>query len=273
VSPKGHTTFTLASPNSCWYVDLTGSGNETISHLSEPGGSRSITLMWAAFDGPPQICRFWGKGRVFLIDSPGFDALVPPGDERRLPGTRAIIWCVGEAPFGAVLTLGRIDFHAVGTSCGFSIPKFDYAGERDQLLKFMERKEANDENGKAHEGMRSCWAQVRVPCMPRRGRPHLTHRQKNSLSVDDLAGPGQTSAATSSIRCRTRRRRAQYRRPLSFDACLSQTHRRRRHPPFDPLTSAARPRYALRRHLPRPRSRFGRLVRTDTGLSSLSLAR
>lgn len=44
-----------------WYMDLTGSGIETTSHLHEPGNGR-ITVMFMAFDGPPRILRIYGKG-------------------------------------------------------------------------------------------------------------------------------------------------------------------------------------------------------------------
>jgi hypothetical protein len=44
-----------------WYMDLTGSGIETTSHLHEPGNGR-ITVMFNAFSGPPRILRIFGKG-------------------------------------------------------------------------------------------------------------------------------------------------------------------------------------------------------------------
>jgi hypothetical protein len=47
-----------------WYMDLTGSGIETTSHLHEPGNGR-ITVMLNAFEGPPRIVRIYGKGRFF----------------------------------------------------------------------------------------------------------------------------------------------------------------------------------------------------------------
>lgn len=42
-------------------MDLTGSGNETISHLLEPNNGR-ITILLNAFEGPPKIVRLWGHG-------------------------------------------------------------------------------------------------------------------------------------------------------------------------------------------------------------------
>ena len=44
-------------------MDLSGSGNETISHLHEPNNGR-ITIMFNAFDGPPKIVRLWGIGSL-----------------------------------------------------------------------------------------------------------------------------------------------------------------------------------------------------------------
>jgi len=71
--------------------------------------------VFSAFSGPPRILRLFGTGRVYERDSPAFDALLPVGDERRLPGARAIIW---------------LDVERVGTSCGYSVPFYEYEGER-----------------------------------------------------------------------------------------------------------------------------------------------
>mgnify|MGYP002045650966 CR=1 FL=1 len=61
-SPKGMDTFRLLGPKTIAYLDLTGSGIETISHLRENG---RITLMFCAFEGSPNILRLYGKGQVF----------------------------------------------------------------------------------------------------------------------------------------------------------------------------------------------------------------
>ncbi|GAA5839951.1 hypothetical protein JCM9279_005219 [Rhodotorula babjevae] len=128
VSPKGYESFNIVSPTAVWYLDCTGSGNETISHLREPGNGR-LTIMFSAFSGPPRILRLFGTGRVYERDSAAFNALLPVGDERRLPGARAIIW---------------LDVERVGTSCGYSIPFYQYEGDRMRLLEHFEPKEAAD---------------------------------------------------------------------------------------------------------------------------------
>ena len=53
VSPKGlDGTFAVLGPQQVAYLDLTGSGIETVAHVRENG---RITLMFCAFDGPARI--------------------------------------------------------------------------------------------------------------------------------------------------------------------------------------------------------------------------
>ena len=68
VSPKGtRGTFRVLDAHRVAYLDLTGSGVETIAHLRENG---RITVMCCAFEGPPRIVRLSGTGHV-----------VTPGDD------------------------------------------------------------------------------------------------------------------------------------------------------------------------------------------------
>lgn len=60
VSPKGGEYFGLIDKSTFWYMDLSGSGCETISHLRENG---RITVMFNAFEGAPRIVRLWGHGK------------------------------------------------------------------------------------------------------------------------------------------------------------------------------------------------------------------
>src|SRR5438132_12708346 len=70
LSPKGLDCFRILSPTQVAYLDLTGSGNETSAHILENG---RITLMFCAFDGPPNILRLYGKGCTVLPGSPEWD--------------------------------------------------------------------------------------------------------------------------------------------------------------------------------------------------------
>ena len=85
--------------------------------------------MFNAYDGPAKIVRLYGQGKVFERGSPDFDRLLPEGDERRLPGTRAIIW---------------VDIHKVATSCGYSVPYYSYEGERLQLDEYYLKAEDSE---------------------------------------------------------------------------------------------------------------------------------
>lgn len=127
LSPKGLDTFRVLGPTRVAYLDLTGSGVETVAHLRENG---RLTVMFCAFEGRPRILRLYGRGRA-----------VEPGDPEwatasagfpLLPGVRSVI----------VLEVERI-----ADSCGYGVPQYDYLGGRPQLADWCERKGA--------EGVRS----------------------------------------------------------------------------------------------------------------------
>lgn len=114
VSPKGLDTFILVGPNRAAYLDLTGSGAETIAHLRENG---RITFMFCAFEGNPDIVRLYGRGRVIFPRDAEFVGLVSRFAPR--PGIRSVI----------VADIGR-----VGSSCGFGVPLMEFSGDRDRLV-------------------------------------------------------------------------------------------------------------------------------------------
>src|ERR1700675_1593508 len=72
LSPKGHDTFRILGPTTVAYLDFNGSGIETIAHLKENG---RIVLMFCAFQGPPDIFRLYGHGRVIEPHEAEFAAL------------------------------------------------------------------------------------------------------------------------------------------------------------------------------------------------------
>lgn len=113
LSPKGLDCFRIIDPLTVAYLDLTGSGIETVAHLRENG---RIVLMFCAFEGAPRILRLHGRGEVAEAGTPTFEAL-----RDRFPAhssARAII---------------RVALDRISDSCGFGIPLFEYAGERTQL--------------------------------------------------------------------------------------------------------------------------------------------
>jgi hypothetical protein len=116
VSPKGLVdgSFVIVDDLTLAYLDLGGSGAETIAHLRENG---RITLMWCAFTGQPNIVRVHGHGEPVFRDDPRWDDLITHfGDDfRKRTDCRAII----------VITAERIS-----DSCGFSVPHFDFVEDR-----------------------------------------------------------------------------------------------------------------------------------------------
>lgn len=118
VSPKGLDSFRVLDEHTVAYLDLTGSGIETISHLRENG---RITLMFCAFSGKPDIVRLQGRGRVVRADDVEAATLFARFPE--LPGARAVI----------VVEVAR-----VATSCGYGVPLMDYVGPRTRLLEWAD---------------------------------------------------------------------------------------------------------------------------------------
>lgn len=125
VSPKGiGGTFAVLDERTVAYVDVTASGAETIAHLRDNG---RITLMFCAFEGPPNIVRLHGRGRFVTLYDDGFADLLArfDGGVDDSRGARAVV---------------VVDVERVSDSCGYGVPLMTYAGERDLLPPFMERK-------------------------------------------------------------------------------------------------------------------------------------
>ncbi len=119
-SPKGMDTFRILGPRDVAYLDLTGSGVETVAHARENG---RIVFMFCAFNGPPKIVRLHGTSDVLLAGSPEHEALAPLFPE--YPGRRAII---------------RALLVRVSESCGYAVPRYEYVEDRDTLVQWSETK-------------------------------------------------------------------------------------------------------------------------------------
>ncbi len=119
-SPKGLDAFRILGPTTVAYLDLTGSGVETIAHLKENG---RIVIMFCAFNGDPRIVRFYGQGEVMTAADAAFDEL-----RSHFPayaGTRAII---------------RIQVSRIADSCGHGVPLYEFQSHRDTLTQWAEKR-------------------------------------------------------------------------------------------------------------------------------------
>lgn len=145
LSPKGtRGTFHVLDDHTFTYLDLTGSGVETIAHLRENG---RICVMFCAFDGGPRIVRLHGMGHALLAGAPGFDAATVPfgaAAESRRPQSRAVV---------------VVEVTRVADACGYTVPRMDLVEERgildawadtrgpDKIARYHEQRNARSLDG------------------------------------------------------------------------------------------------------------------------------
>lgn len=135
-------------------MDLTGSGIETHAHLHESGNAR-IVIMFIAFVGPPKIVRLWGKGKALENGTPEYSSFIKEHNVETKPGSRSII---------------MVEIDQVATSCGFSVPYYDFVGHRPILDDHFAKKDAKFREGNEKESMDYYWS------------------WKSQLSIDGLPG-------------------------------------------------------------------------------------
>ena len=138
LSPKGMDSIRIINKNKIVWLNVTGSGNETEAHLLE---NNRITLMFCSFEGAPNILRLYGKGKAIHPKDAEWNDLISLFPE--IPGARQIF---------------EISIESAQTSCGMSIPFYEYVGEREQLNDW-----AKD---KGKEGIEAYW------------------KEKNTVSID-----------------------------------------------------------------------------------------
>jgi hypothetical protein len=118
ISPKGPIgTLRLLDEYTLAYLDLVGSGAETVAHLRENG---RIVVMLCAFEGPPRILRLHGHGELLNGDAIEFP------DANALPQQRR----------GVI----KVTVQRVADSCGYGVPLMSYQGERRNALAWAEGK-------------------------------------------------------------------------------------------------------------------------------------
>jgi hypothetical protein len=120
LSPKGLDTFSILGPHSVAYLDLVGSGVETVAHLRENG---RVVLMFCAFEGPPNIVRLHGRGEAIEPGDDEWEELIAKFPAR--PGARSVV---------------RVVVDRISDSCGYGVPLHRYEGERDALDKWAEKR-------------------------------------------------------------------------------------------------------------------------------------
>lgn len=126
VSPKGPIgSLQVIDDHTVAYLDVVGSGAETIAHLRENG---RIVVMLCAFEGPPRILRLHGRGEVLTPADERFGELLerfdfaePAAEQAR----RSII---------------VVDVTRIADSCGYGVPLMSFEGKREHADKWTAKR-------------------------------------------------------------------------------------------------------------------------------------
>ena len=129
LSPKGMDSFRVINENRVLWLNVTGSGNETATHIQE---SNRMTIMFCSFEGKPLILRLYGKAKGYHSRDPQFQEYIKYFSETA--GARQIF---------------ELDIDLVQASCGFAVPFMDYVEERTQLRESSLKK--------GTEGLKAYW--------------------------------------------------------------------------------------------------------------------
>ncbi|BBB26907.1 pyridoxamine 5'-phosphate oxidase family protein [Amphritea japonica] len=119
LSPKGGDSLRVINSTTIAWLNLTGSGNESAAHVIQ---NPRMTIMFCDFDGSPLILRTYGNARVLHRQDAEWS------DYNRLFPTSI-----------ATRQIFILDINLVQSSCGMSVPYFDYKGDRNELDRWSEK--------------------------------------------------------------------------------------------------------------------------------------
>lgn len=126
VSPKAPIdSLRVLAPNTVAYLDLVGSGAETIAHVRENG---RIVIMLCAFQGPPRILRLHGFGEV-----------VPSSDGRFEQLFERCGFVAPDVP-QARRAIVLVEVVRVADSCGYGVPLMSSEGSRPHMQAWAAKK-------------------------------------------------------------------------------------------------------------------------------------
>jgi Pyridoxamine 5'-phosphate oxidase len=150
VSPKGPIgSLRVLGPRRVAYLDVHGSGAETLAHVRENG---RMVIMFCAFQGPPRILRLHGTARPVFAGEAEFEPLLEEGqfEDLSMPaGRRAVI---------------DVEVERISDSCGYGVPLMAFEGMRDHYALSVAK---------------------RVRTMSEEGY-HAFVAERNALSIDGL---------------------------------------------------------------------------------------
>jgi hypothetical protein len=129
LSPKGDDSLRVLNENTIAWLNLTGSGNESAAHVLQ---NPRMTIMFCAFDGKPLILRAYGQARMLHRKDPEWAKYIDLF-----------------SPSIASRQIFILDISMVQSSCGMSVPYFDYNEDRELLADWSERQ--------GEEGIEAYW--------------------------------------------------------------------------------------------------------------------
>jgi hypothetical protein len=119
VSPKGMDSFKVIDANTVAWLNVTGSGNETAAHVQT---HPRMTIMFCAYEGSPMILRLYGQATAIHHNDEQWDSVYSMF--KPMTGARQIF---------------LLNIEMVQTSCGMSVPFYQYQGEREQLNEWADK--------------------------------------------------------------------------------------------------------------------------------------
>lgn len=126
-SPKGPIgTFRVLDDHTVAYLDMVGSGAETVAHLRENG---RIVVMFCSFEGPPRILRLHGRGEVVPATDSRFADLCARADFEA-PHE------IEEARRAVIL----VEVERIADACGYGVPLMACEGERQHAGAWAAKK-------------------------------------------------------------------------------------------------------------------------------------
>ncbi|UII80463.1 pyridoxamine 5'-phosphate oxidase family protein [Flagellimonas sp. CMM7] len=129
LSPKGLDSLRVLDENRVVWLDLTGSGNETSTHLMN---KNRITIMFCAFDGDPIILRLYGTAQAYRNNTEFWKQnidLFP-----KMEGGRQLV---------------DVKIDLIQVSCGMGVPIMEYKHQRQSLVNWAENQ--------GNEGLKKYW--------------------------------------------------------------------------------------------------------------------
>ena len=134
LSPKGMDSFKVIDNKTVIWLNLTGSGNETSTHVQR---NSRMTIMFCSFEGPPLIFRIYGNA-----------VEIRPSDQNWQQYYSNFKYYIGARQ----IFLVNIEF--VASSCGYAVPQYSFIGNRTQLLDWADKRGA--------DGVRQYWADKNI---------------------------------------------------------------------------------------------------------------